>query len=178
MNAMRADHQPATSTDGADAPTFAALFDAQFEPMKRLAYLLGADDPENVAQEAFVRLHDRWSRLRSSTKALPYLRATVANLSRSRLRHLRVVRSAPQPASADEESAEAKVLRAPPHGPLWTALESLTARQRQVVVLRFWLDLQLSDVAGTLGISVGTVKATLSQAMDKLRTALALQEEL
>lgn len=171
MDAVTADEVHATAADGAQAPAFAALFDAHFESMKRLAYLLGADDPENVAQEWFVRLHGRWSRLHDSAKALPYLRATVANLSRSRVRHLRVVRRAPVRASADEESAEATVLRAPGHGPLWTALEALTVRQRQVVVLRYWLDLPLSEVAGTLGVSVGTVKATLSQALAKLRGA-------
>ena len=42
---------------------FDVLFDESFEPMKRLAFLLGADDPENVAQEAFVRLHARWATL-------------------------------------------------------------------------------------------------------------------
>ena len=85
------DHSSEPRTDRAG---FDALFDDCFEPMKRLAFLLGADDPENIAQEAFVRLHDRWARLESADKALPYLRRTVVNLSRSRLRHLRVVRRA------------------------------------------------------------------------------------
>ncbi|MFD1045971.1 hypothetical protein ACFQ1S_10550, partial [Kibdelosporangium lantanae] len=86
---------------------FSALFDESFEAMKRLAYLLGADDPENIAQEAFVRLHDRWHTLYDENKALPYLRAMVVNLSRSRLRHLRVVRRTPPDVMLDELSAEA-----------------------------------------------------------------------
>lgn len=161
----------------ADASGFAELFTAQFEPMKRLAYLLGADDPENVAQEAFVRLHRRWGRLRDQAKALPYLRATVTNLSRSRLRHLRVVRRTEPLAPVDAASAETQALAAHQHDPLWTALGELTHRQRQIIVLRFWLDLPLADIAATLDISVGTVKATLSQAAAKLRAALQAVED-
>lgn len=174
MDAATADDEVVPPVDVVDA--FAALFHAQFEPMKRLAFLLGADDPENVAQESFVRLHDKWSRLGSADKALPYLRTTVVNLSRSRLRHLRVVRRVPLAAPPDAASAEAVALGGDLHSPLWTALGELTQRQRQVVVLRYWLDLSLADVAATLDISVGTVKATLSQATAKLRAALQTEE--
>lgn len=57
-----------TATDSVDEPRtdsgagFDALFEELFETMKRLAHLLGADDPENIAQESFVRLHLRWHR--------------------------------------------------------------------------------------------------------------------
>lgn len=169
--------QPGAASAREPEHGFRALFDTRFDQLKRLAYLFGADDPEDVAQEAIVRLHAKWSRLDDPAKALAYLRATVANLSRSRLRHLRVVRRTPEERDRDTASAESQVLGAAVHGRLWSALGTLTARQRQVVVLRFWLDLQITDVAQTLGISPGTVKATLSQAMDKLRKALPAEEE-
>jgi RNA polymerase sigma-70 factor (sigma-E family) len=148
---------------------FDALFDETFEPMKRLAFLLGADDPENIAQEAFVRLHGRWSALAGPDKALPYLRRTVVNLSRSRLRHLRVVRRAPREPNRDMASAESLALA---NREVWEALAALTRRQRQVLVLRYWLDLDQQAIADTLGIAVGTVKATTNQAMTALRKAL------
>lgn len=66
---------------------YAELFAGQFARMVRLAALLGADDPEDVAQEAFVRLHNRKRALRDPHAAAAYLRTTVVNLSRSRLRH-------------------------------------------------------------------------------------------
>jgi RNA polymerase sigma factor (sigma-70 family) len=149
---------------------FAALFDANFEPMKRLAFLLGADDPENITQEAFVRLHGRWDTLAGEDKALPYLRRTVVNLSRSRLRHLRVVRRAPREPNRDAASAETVALA---NRTMLDALETLTRRQRQIVVLRYWLDLDQQAIADTLGIAVGTVKATTNKAMAVLRDALA-----
>lgn len=162
---------------GEDVPVldFPALFDAQFESMRRLAFLLGADDPENVAQESFARLHSRWLRLRDRRHALAYLRATVTNLSRSRLRHLGVVRRTTVSQVTNDDSAEVRVIAR--HGPLWRALDSLSLRQRQVVVLRYWLDLPLAETAATLDLSVGTVKATQSQAIAKLRTLLETEEE-
>jgi RNA polymerase sigma-70 factor (sigma-E family) len=156
---------------------FDALFDERFEQMKRLAYLLGADDPENIAQEAFVRLHDRWATLADRDKALAYLRRTVVNLSRSRLRHLRVVRRAPREPDRDTASAETIVLAGHADRALRDALTRLTHRQRQVVVLRYWLDLDQRTIAETLGVAVGTVKATTSHAIAALRAALAGEED-
>jgi len=169
-----------TATSNSNGPRvdagagFDALFDGNFEAMKRLAYLLGADDPENIAQEAFVRLHDRWSTL---AEPVAYLRRTVVNLSRSRLRHLRVVRRAPREPNLDAASAEATVLAGYVDRAVRDALASLSRRQRQVLVLRYWLDLDQSAIAETLGIAVGTVKATTHQAMATLRKALAAGED-
>jgi RNA polymerase sigma-70 factor (sigma-E family) len=156
---------------------FAALFDESFEAMRRLAYLLGADDPENIAQESFVRLHGRWHTLASAELALPYLRRTVVNLSRSRLRHLRVVRRTPGERHHDAESAEAAALAGQDHHRLREVLAALPTRQRQVLVLRYWLDLDQNEIAGTLGIAVGTVKATTSHALANLRKAWPEREE-
>lgn len=156
---------------------FAALFDESFETMKRLAYLLGADDPENIAQESFVRLHAKWHTLTDEDKALPYLRSTVVNLSRSRLRHLRVVRRAPREPAGIEASAETEVLTRVEHRSLRSALAKLSGRQRQVLVLRYWLDLDQAEIAETLGIAIGTVKATTNQALTKLRTLWPIGED-
>lgn len=168
-----------TATDKAGEPRapgvgFDSLFDDCYESMKRLAFLLGADDPENIAQEAFVRLHTRWSSLVDADKATAYLRRTVVNLSRSRLRHLRVVRRAPREPDRDMASAESLALA---NQGVWDALATLTHRQRQVLVLRYWLDLDQQAIADTLGVAVGTVKATTNHAMAALRSALAGEED-
>jgi RNA polymerase sigma-70 factor (sigma-E family) len=155
---------------------FVALIDESFETMKRLAYLLGADDPENIAQEAFVRLHARWHTL-ADGKAQPYLRRIVVNLSRSRLRHLRVARRVPAEQSVDEVSAETAALAGAEHRSLRAALATLPRRQRQVLVLRYWLDLTQAEIAETLGIAVGTVKATTSHAMANLRLVWPDEED-
>ena len=79
--------------------------------MVRLAGLLGADDPEDIAQEAFARLIRKHGSLRDPDAAVAYVRAIVCNLTRNRHRHLRVVRLR-TPAARDEDSSEqAAILR-------------------------------------------------------------------
>ena len=56
------------------------LFRARYPEMVRLAGLLGADDPEDIAQEAFARLIRKAESLRDPAAALAYVRSTVCNL--------------------------------------------------------------------------------------------------
>jgi RNA polymerase sigma factor (sigma-70 family) len=136
--------------------------------MTRLAAMLGADDPEDVAQEAFVRLHRRTGSLRDPHAAVGYLRTSVVNLTRSRQRHLSVVRRlAPGPAP-DVESAEHDVVRRESHRELVTALGRLSARHREALVLRYWLDLTEAEMAEAMSISRGTVKSHVSRGLDAL----------
>lgn len=147
------------------------LFEAHFWGLVRLAALLGADDPEDVAQDAFVRLHRRRRMLRDPHAALSYLRATVCNASRSRLRHLRMARrrhaqmAAAPTASGTPESA---ALDREDVRELLRAVDALPHRQREVLVLRYWLDLTERETAEALGIAVGTVKAHASRAVAAL----------
>jgi RNA polymerase sigma factor (sigma-70 family) len=155
---------------------FAALFRAEFTKMVRLAALLGADDPEDIAQEAFTRLEPRLERLPAGTNTKAYLRATVVNLTRSRLRHLRVARRF-VPNHPLVESAEVLAVLSEDRRRVIEALSSLSTRQRQVVVLRYWLDLSERETAETLGIRPGTVKSTTAAALAALGRALGDHHE-
>jgi DNA-directed RNA polymerase specialized sigma24 family protein len=97
-----------TGQPGAEAAV-AGLFAARYPELVRLAGLLGADDPEDIAQEAFTRLMRR--RLPEPRAALGYLRAIVVNLTRNRHRHLRVVRMRTPAAVAEGSSEQAAILR-------------------------------------------------------------------
>ena len=70
----------------------AVLFELHYSSMLRLAVLLGADDPENVVAEAYYQIYRKWRRLRDTEAAEAYLRSTVCNLTRMRIRHLQVAR--------------------------------------------------------------------------------------
>ena len=98
-----------------------ALFRARYPEMVRLADLLGADDPEDIAQEAFARLIRKTGSLRDPAAALAYVRATVCNLTRNRHRHLRVVRLR-TPSGPDEASSEHAVMIREDHRELLAAL--------------------------------------------------------
>lgn len=159
----------AENESAAEAAPYAALFSHQFASMVHLARLLGADDPENVAQEAFVRLESRTRRLRDQNASIAYVRATVVNLSRSRIRHLVVARrAAPWLVQPDVVSSEQSVVERDEHARVRMCLARIPRRQREVLVLRYWLDLTEADIAQTLGLSNGAVKAYASRGLDAI----------
>ena len=150
------------------ALAYEQLFHAHFRGMVRLAAMLGADDPEDLAQEAFVRLHGRARALRDPHAAVGYLRTTVVNLTRSRLRHLSVVRRSPDEVPEDVASAEQDVVRREAGRDLVAALARLSDRHREALVLRYWLDLSEAEMADAMGVSRGTVKSHVSRGLDAL----------
>nr|WP_079022629.1 SigE family RNA polymerase sigma factor [Streptomyces resistomycificus] len=172
---------PAAS-DPADIEREAALarlFELHYASMLRLAVLLGADDPENVVAEAFYQIYRKWRRLREPGAAEAYLRSTVCNLTRMRIRHLQVARKHvehPPPSGEVVASAESTALLHDDQRVLIEALQHLPARQREALVLRHWLGLKESEIAAAMGISCGSVKthtsrgiAALSQVMGARR---------
>lgn len=150
------------------ARLYEELFHGQFRTMTRLAAMLGADDPEDVAQEAFVRLHQRARTLRDPHAAVGYLRTTVVNLSRSRLRHLAVVRRHRPERPPDAASAERDVVRRETDRELLAAMRGLSARHREALVLRYWLDLSEAEMAEAMNVTRGTVKSHVSRGLDAL----------
>lgn len=151
---------------------YQVLFVRHFRPTVRLAQLLGADDAEDVAQEAFVRLHQHGNRLRDPAAALAYVRRTTVNLVNSRLRHLRVVRRTPGDVPRTHASAEDAVVAAARVDELLVAVRSLPARQREALVLRYWIDLPVAEVADALDVPVGTAKSLISRAQKALAAVL------
>ncbi|WUO35111.1 SigE family RNA polymerase sigma factor [Streptomyces sp. NBC_00286] len=155
----------------------ARLFELHYASMLRLAVLLGADDPENVVAEAYYQIYRKWRRLRDAEAAEAYLRSTVCNLTRMRIRHLQVARKhVQQPPSEVVASAESTALLRDDQRVLIDALQQLPARQREALVLRHWLGLKESEIAAAMGISAGSVKthtsrgiAALTQAMEARR---------
>ncbi|MGW3343227.1 sigma-70 family RNA polymerase sigma factor [Nonomuraea rubra] len=159
-----------TETATMAQPSFAELFAAQYQSLVRLAGLLGADDPEDIVQEAFARLHSR--RLRDDGAAMAYLRATVCNLTRNRLRHLRLVRLRRPDPPEPIRSSEHAVLLSEEHRELLAAVDRLPRRQREALVLRYWLDLSEREIADAMGVSPGSVKTHASRGLAALGRAL------
>jgi len=157
---------------GDDAATgVSGLFRARYPEMVRLADLLGADDPEDIAQEAFARLLKRHDTLRDPDAAVAYVRAIVCNLTRNRHRHLRVVRLR-TPAARDEDSSEQAAILREDHREVLAALAGLPPRRREAIVLRYWLDLSEREIAQAMGTSPGTVKSNVSRGLAALAEVL------
>ncbi len=157
-----------------DTPTFEDLYHAHRLPLVRLAILLvdDQDSAEDVVQDAFAALHRRWSHLEDPARALAYLRTSVVNGSRSKLRRRRTARAYVPAHEPPAEPADTLLLLAEEQRELLAAVRALPERQRQVVVLRYWSDLSEAEIAETLGVSRGTVKSTASRALDALQTTL------
>lgn|SRR5579859_1224653 len=159
----------AERTGGAES--VAGLFRDRYPEMVRLADLLGADDPEDIAQEAFARLIRKYDTLRDPASALAYVRASVVNLTRNRHRHLRVVRQR-TPAARHEDSSEQTAILREDHREVLAALAGLPPRTREALVLRYWLDLSEREMAAAMGIAAGTVKSTVSRGLAALARIL------
>jgi DNA-directed RNA polymerase specialized sigma24 family protein len=124
--------QQASAPLGSAADGVAVLFRAHYLEMVRLAGLLGTDDPEDIAQEAFARLMRKGV---LDADPAPYLRAIVCNLTRNRHRHLRVVREK-TPRAVSEPSPEQAAIVHEDHTEMIAALAALPARRREAIVLR------------------------------------------
>ena len=155
-----------------DGVAVAALFQQRYPEMVRLAGLLGADDAEDVAQEAFARLLNRHRSLRDADAAIGYVRATVCNLTRNRRRHLRVARLRAPLGAPDEASSEQAAILREDHREVLAALATLPARRREAIVLRYWLELSEAEIAAAMGVSAGTVKSQVSRGLAALGRAL------
>ncbi|GHJ60071.1 RNA polymerase subunit sigma-24 [Nocardioides sp. OK12] len=153
------------------------LYAAHWRELVRLAVLLLHDvgTAEEVVQDAFVAVHDRWGRLRDPAKALAYLRRSVVNGSRSRLRHRAVVRRhlAAQPPPPTASPADEASLVADRRAAVLDAMRELPERQREVLALRHYQDLSEAEIADALGISRGAVKSHASRGSARLRELLA-----
>ena len=154
------------------------LYAAHWRRLVRLAVLLLRDQgaAEEVVQDAFVAMHGRWRSLRDPDKALAYLRAAVVNRSRSALRHRGVVEryaAGQSPVTAAADAADEPALIGDRRTAVLDALRALPTRQREVLALRHYLELSEAEIADTLGISRGSVKAHASRGSAALRARLA-----
>lgn len=168
--------------DSARSKTSRHEFDAfateLWDPLLRSSYLMTGDawEAEDLVQQTLLRVARRWDRVRSMDHPAAYARRVLVNLvlhdadRRSRQR----AEFWPQEhgAETDDERAAQALREVDDLAELRWALAQLSARQRAVLVLRYWADLPVAEVADTLGCSEGTVTSTASRAAARLAEAL------
>jgi RNA polymerase sigma-70 factor (sigma-E family) len=150
----------------------AELHREHYTALVRMATLVVGDRgvAEQLTQDAFVKLHLRWGGLRRLDRAPAYLRSAVLNGARSHLRRRQVSdrydarRTATPIAPTPESSALAGADRDRVVG----ALRLLPERQREAVVLRYYVDLPEADIAAAMGVSAGSVKSHLHRGLATL----------
>lgn len=141
-------------------------FDDEFDELALLAYqtafrILGSRaEAEEIAQETMAKAYVRWRRVRGHAR--PWVCRVAANAA------LGVVRRRGRRVSVDTSSTTHPT-DAVDRVDVQRLLESLSGRQRDVVVLRYLADLSEVEVGAELGISVGTVKTHAHRAIQILR---------
>ena len=151
-----------------------ALYRTHALALVKLAVLMTGDQPtaEDVVQDAFLGLYRRWSALHDADKALGYLRSSVLNGCRSvhrvRFRRRGITLDAP----ADSVSAEDIAMLGEANREVLVAIRRLPARQRESVVLRYYLDMSEAQAAQAMGVSRGTVKSATSRGIAALARML------
>jgi RNA polymerase sigma-70 factor (sigma-E family) len=149
-----------------------ALYEAHALGMIRLAHIMLGDrqGAEDVVQEAFCGLYRRWSHLADPGSAVHYVRSAVLNHCRSVLRRRTTSQAAREAASSPESvrSAESTVLTREERDEIMRAVRRLPPRQREALVLRFYLDLSAEEAATTMGISPSSVRSATHRALASL----------
>jgi len=160
--------------DTADDEAVVVVFHREYPAMVGMASLLLRDRAaaEDVVQEAFVCLLLKWDRLRDPSKAGAYLRTTVLNVARGRLRRDRTAQRKLRPLRVVVDSTEDAALASTEHVRVMAAVDGLPRRQRECAVLRYYLDLSDGEIAEALGMAIGSVKSHLHRARAALEAAL------
>ena len=173
----------ARARDG-DLDAYAVLVARYTARAHRAAFLLGAgEEADDVVQESFVKAFRHLARFRVGEPFGPWLLRIVANetrnLTRSRRRRaaltLRLATAQPGGAAADGPVAE--VLAAERRARLVAAVGGLPARERQVLVCRYFLDLSEAETARVLARPLGSVKSSTSRALNRLRRLFVPDEQ-
>ena len=144
-------------------PTLEAVYRSSRLALTRLAYLLVGDrsEAEDIVQTVFASAATRWDTI---DEPLAYLHRAVVN--RANDAHRRSFRGAPTVVGVNESIGEPEV------DETWRFVRGLPAPQRAVIVLRFYEDLPLDEIASLLGRPSSTVRSDLRRALLKLKESM------
>jgi RNA polymerase sigma-70 factor (ECF subfamily) len=155
---------------------FEAFFRANYAPLVRLL-TAASDDPEDAVQDAFLQAHIHWPKVSGYDDPKGWVRLVavrqILNRERGQSRRRRAIERLG--ATSDERAVGTEPTS---DSDLATEVKRLPPRQRMAVALFYLCDLSQTDVASTMCISLGAVKATLSAARKTLRLRLENEDEL
>ncbi len=154
----------------------ADLYEREGVALLRLARLFTDDRTaaEDILQEAFIRLHRSAHRINDAAKAAPYMRSIVLNLARDHNRRgmMSLRHQGSLTTGGLVPTPEDRIVRGEDQGEVVEALRDLPGRQRDCLVLRYYLDLSEAEIAETLRISKNSVKTHCRRGMASLKSRL------
>ena len=150
------------------------LFEEHYASLVRMARLLVDDreTAEDVVMDAFTSLYRRWTAVRDQAEAHRYVRSCVLNGARSQLRRRRLRRRHESGSPHQEATRDGIETNEADRSTVTQLLRTLPYRQRQVLVLRYFVDMTEAQIAYELGVSPGSVKTHASRGLAALARAL------
>ena len=156
------------------ASTFDEFYRGTSRRLVRYAFGLTGDlrEAQDLAQEAYIRGWQRWSKLATYGNGEAWLRLVVTRLAtdRRRAKAFRVRRAAALTVEAGKDADDAAVLDVVV---LVGAMRKLPVDQRRALAMHYLLDMPIGDIAAETGVAVGTVKSWLSRGRTALAEALS-----
>lgn len=134
---------------------------------------------DDITQDTFLRAFAKYDLYDSSKPLRPWLYRMTVNMSRSILRKktwMKLFSIVPE--VERDHSAESIVLHNESQRELWSVVERLSRKQREVITLHYYGGLALPETAYILGIPLGTCKSRLHAALEKIRLSSELEPEL
>lgn len=151
--------------------SFEQFFEAQYPGICRALWLGFGEgcDPDDAAQDAFARAFQKWSAVSRLDRPATWVFVVAVRQARRnvRRRHRSMgdsVWATEPPQPSDDVASRLSIV---------AALDELAPRQRLAIVLRYYADLSVRDIAKAMTCREGTVKATIHTAHDRLRTILS-----
>lgn len=162
----------AVVSEGERVAAFDEFFQAHYERLLRVLFLAAGDrhEAEDLAQEAFVKVYERWDRVQGIDDPVGYLYRVALNTRRSRVRRLRVaaakaLRLRSGPAEDQHQATEERLI-------VRRALSRLPDGQREALILVEWVGMTDAEAGRTLGVSPGAIRTRLHRARSALRELL------
>jgi len=157
-----------------DGDAFTAFVLGAQPALRRTAYLMCGDwsSASDFVQEGLIRVYRHWPRLRGEAEARSYARKAVVSAVIDAKRR-RSSTELPVESVRDRASGSDDTTRNADRDLLTRCLARVPARQRACVVLRYYDDLPVAEVAALLGVSEGTVKSQTARGLETLQAAYA-----
>ena len=140
------------------------------EVLSLVVAVYGPRDAEDIVQDAFARAQAHWPQLAGGDRPGRWVRRVALNLAVSRYRRWRAEARALSRLGAGREVTAVPL--SVDTAQVWAEVRRLPARQAQVIALRYIEDLSTPEIAATLGLAEGTVRAVLHQARRRLARRL------
>lgn len=156
---------------------FEELFNKYSSMVYRTAYFLTKSKymADDITQETFIRIMKKFHLYNPEKPIEPWIYRITMNITRNMIRKQKLLNIVGVNSQGIEE-VEDKILKSEQENELWEEINHLSYKSKEVIVLHYYSELTLEEVAETLKIPIGTCKSRLNYGLEKLRKSISKKE--